>query len=84
MASPNIVFVTGGNTGIGYEAVRALQQSDKPYRVLLGSRSLEKGEEAVETLRKESPESTNTVEAVQIDVTSDESIEKAFDYVKAK
>ena len=83
MTSPKIVLVTGGNNGIGYETVKALLQSDRPYRILLGSRSLEKAETAIETLHKECPESTNTVETVQVDLTSDESIEKAFEQVKA-
>ena len=83
MASPKVILVTGGNNGIGYETVKALLQSDKAYYILLGSRSLEKAKLAIETLHKECPESTNTVEAVQVNLTSDESIEKAFEQVKA-
>ena len=83
MAFPKAVLVTGGNNGIGYETVKALLQSEKAYRILLGSRSLEKAKLAIETLRKECPESTNTIQAVQVDITSDESIEKAFAQVKA-
>ena len=83
MTSPKTVLVTGGNTGIGYEIVKALLQSDKAYHIFLGSRSLDKGKIAIETLHKECPESNNVIEAVQVDLTSDESIEKAFEHVAA-
>lgn len=83
MASPKVVLVTGGNNGIGYETVKALLQSDKAYHVVLGSRSLDKANLAIESLHKECPESSSTVEAVQVDLTSDESIQKAFEQVKA-
>ena len=78
-----VVLVTGANYGIGYETVKALLQSDKPYRLLLGSRSPEKAKLAIESLHNECPGSTSTIEAVQVDLISDESIEKAFEQVKA-
>lgn len=82
MASRTVAFITGGNSGIGYEAVKALLVSKKSYHIFLGSRSIEKGKLAIESLKKECPSSTNTMELVELDLTSDESIEKAFEQVK--
>lgn len=48
----------------------------------MGSRSLDKAKTAIENLKKECPESNNTVEALQLDLTSDDSIEKAFKHVE--
>ncbi|TDZ38029.1 Short-chain dehydrogenase/reductase tropE [Colletotrichum spinosum] len=84
MTSKRIVLITGANTGIGFETVKFLLQSSKTYHVLFGSRSLDKGQEAVDQLQKEFPSTSSSLELVQIDVTSDESISKLFDFVKDK
>ncbi|KFZ05728.1 hypothetical protein V501_08076 [Pseudogymnoascus sp. VKM F-4519 (FW-2642)] len=94
-----IVVVTGASKSVGYEVVKALLQSDESYHVFLGGRSLERGQQAVLTLRnecadslgprdkgcalKECPNCFNIVEAIQVDISSDLSIEKAFETVKA-
>lgn len=82
MSTKKIVIVTGANKSLGYETVKALLESDQPYHVFLGSRSLERGQEAVAKLQKECAGVANTVEALQVDLESDESIEKAFETVK--
>lgn len=84
MASPRIIFITGGNSGIGYETVKAFLESKSPYHILLGSRSLDKAKQAIERLRTECLSATNTVEPVQVDLTSDESIESAFLQVQSE
>lgn len=84
MASRKIILITGGNSGIGYEAVKAFFESEKPYRVFMTSRSLEKGEEAIDKLRQECPNASSTLELVQLDLASDESIDQAFAQVQAQ
>ncbi|KAF4630457.1 hypothetical protein G7Y89_g7683 [Cudoniella acicularis] len=69
--SKTIVLITGGNTGLGYEMVKKLS-SDHPetHQILMGTRSLSKGEEAHKALG-----SPTNVTPVQLDVTSDTSID---------
>ncbi|KAK6202076.1 hypothetical protein LQW54_009034 [Pestalotiopsis sp. IQ-011] len=83
MGDRRIVLITGGNAGIGYEAVKAFLQSDRSYHILMGSRSIEKANAAIEQLKSEVPGSPSTVDVVQVDIAEDQSIEKAFSHVQA-
>jgi NAD(P)-dependent dehydrogenase (short-subunit alcohol dehydrogenase family) len=70
-----------GNGGIGFELASQLI-TDSSKHVLLGSRSVEKGEAAVKELQ--SRNQPGTVELLQVDVNSDESIGAAAKSVKSK
>ncbi|PKK36737.1 short-chain dehydrogenase [Siphonobacter sp. SORGH_AS_0500] len=65
-------LVTGANKGIGFEVARQLAQ--KGTYVYLGSRQVENGLEAVDQLKAEG---INNVEAIQLDITNDESVKEA-------
>lgn len=65
-------LVTGANKSIGFEVARQLAQ--KGVYVYLGSRNLENGIEAVHKLKAEG---FSNVEAIQLDITDDESVKNA-------
>ena len=66
------VLITGANKGIGFEMARQLLQ--KGFYVYLGSRNLENGLKAVKILNDEG---FLNVEVIQLDVTSEESVNQA-------
>jgi len=67
-----IALITGANKGIGFETAKQLLQ--KGFYVYIGSRNLENGLQAVEKLRVLN---LTNVEAIQIDVTDDNSVKNA-------
>jgi NAD(P)-dependent dehydrogenase (short-subunit alcohol dehydrogenase family) len=84
MASNSIVLITGANTGIGFEIVKALLQSPKAYTILLGGRSLEKANTAAQQAQTEFASSSSAIKPVQIDIESDSSITNLFDQISAQ
>ena len=83
MTDQEIVLITGGNTGLGFETVRALYSSQKPYSIILAGRSLAKVDEAIKAAQAEFPSSHSKLSPLQVDVEQDESITKAFEQVQA-
>jgi short-subunit dehydrogenase len=73
------VLITGANKSIGYETARQLLQNG--YYVYLGTRNLENGQEAVEKLKAEG---LNEVEAIQIDIANQESVNAARNEIGKK
>jgi len=47
-----VIFVTGANSGIGLALCKQLVGKDYGHKVFLGSRSMERGEEAVKEIKK--------------------------------
>ena len=71
------VLITGANKGIGLATVKKLLQSYSDTYVLLGSRDLKRGSQALESLLKWNPEFKGRVNLVQIDVEQDNSVDSA-------
>lgn len=83
MAS-KVVLITGANSGLGYEIVKALWNSKDKYSILLAGRSLERAEAAVKSIQSQESKSSSTIRAIQLDITDDESIATAFDKVSSE
>lgn len=78
-------FVTGANKGIGLAVVRSLLDASKVAFVFLGSRDAGRGQTAVQSLIAENPDLySGRVEAIQIDVSDADSVERAADVVRIR
>lgn len=83
MATKALVLITGANQGLGYYAAQQLSSTGK-YHILMGSRDLSKAEKAITTLTDDASAKADpkNVEPIQIDMSSDESIQKAAETVE--
>jgi len=75
--------VTGGNRGIGFEVVRGLVLESDLDKIILCSRSIKNGEEAVQKLQDEFGQKSNLCEVAQLDLANGESIENFAAYIKS-
>lgn len=67
-----IVVVTGGNSGLGYESAKAM--GAKGAKVIVASRNLRRGGDALDSLKKEVP--SGDFELMQLDLGSLDSVRK--------
>ena len=74
------IIVTGGNSGLGFESVKAFAQ--KGAKVVLASRSAEKGEKAKADILNEKPK--GSVEVELLDMADLESIKKFSERIHQK
>lgn len=68
--SGKVIIVTGGNSGLGYESVKAFAM--KGAELVLASRSMEKGEEAKAEILKDVPD--GKIKVMQLDLGDLESV----------
>eukprot|EP00798_Chlamydomonas_sp_ICE-L_P016922 gene16922-23190_t len=78
------VLVTGGNKGIGLAICTKLLDDHPSCHVLMGSRDLPRGQQAVKSLVESKSRRAGRVEVLQIDVSNKESVVQAAARVKNK
>jgi NAD(P)-dependent dehydrogenase (short-subunit alcohol dehydrogenase family) len=77
-----VILITGGNKGIGFEVIKKLladKSTSNNNLILLGSRDLKRGQDALVELG-----SPSNVHLLQLDTSSAESIAHATDEIKQK
>lgn len=83
-----IILITGASGGLGLETARALLQYNTAYEVIIGARSLQRGEAAVQTMledcKGDAKVKGSTVWPLQLDIEDDSSIEAAVETVRRK
>jgi NAD(P)-dependent dehydrogenase (short-subunit alcohol dehydrogenase family) len=73
-ATKTLVLISGGNAGLGYEMVKKIAtEHSSTHHVLIGCRDTHKGETAVASMG-----APMNVNPIQLDITSDKSIDLCF------
>ena len=72
------ILVTGANKGIGLATVEAILREQSEFAVLLGSRNLERGQQAVEDLLAKNSFWNQRLRAIELDVSDQRSIDAAM------
>jgi len=84
MAQTDVVLITGANTGLGYQIVRALASSENPHEIIVAGRSLDKVRAAIDLAKAEFSSTSSKLHPLQVDLESDESINAAFEKVQTQ
>lgn len=73
-----IALITGANSGLGFETARALAR--KGARVIMAVRNLDKGQAAIENIRRETPDAQ--LDLLHVDLASLDSVRAFADAVR--
>ena len=71
------ILVTGANKGIGLAICRKILETEDDTFVFLGSRNVDRGNQAKEKLTAENSEWSSRIEVLELDVGSDDSVAAA-------
>lgn len=83
MSSKPVILVTGGNQGLGHEALKALASTHK-YHLIVAARSKEKSDEAIKTISSVTGSDPQDFTSVVINLDDDDTILAAARIVKEK
>ncbi|KAI3573108.1 putative short chain dehydrogenase/reductase [Fusarium oxysporum f. sp. albedinis] len=80
-----VIFVTGANSGIGYETVLELAKESADYHIILGARTIEKGEKALENVKSAAGDLVKaSISVLGIEITDQASVDAAKDSIEAQ
>lgn len=75
-----VILITGANRGIGFCVTQSIAQRSGDHYVLVASRDISSAESAISNIT----DSKATLQPIQLDVNSDESIRACLNDIKAK
>jgi NAD(P)-dependent dehydrogenase (short-subunit alcohol dehydrogenase family) len=84
MTDSRIILVTGGNTGLGLEIIRALVKNPEKNTIILACRTPASGSKAAAQLLSETPTTKSTIEVEQCDLESDTSLSQLAQRISAR
>ncbi|KAK9696526.1 short chain dehydrogenase [Popillia japonica] len=77
-----LALITGANTGIGYETARSLSRHG--CNIIFACRNINSANEAIKNIRNEKPDSSNTLDAIELDLQSLRSVINVANTVNEK